>query len=144
MVVKAASRGSLGVILVSANGFTLYRYTPDKNGHPTCTGACAAVWPPVLLPRGSRTPRGGHGVGGLKAVKVADGRWQVTYHGMPLYRYAGDRDAGSTAGQGIGGVWFVVPTSSRSAGGPGAASATHTTSSSSSSGGSSGSGGWSG
>jgi hypothetical protein len=35
---------------------------------------------------------------------------------MPLYRFSGDQSKGSTAGQGIGGIWFVVhPSSSASA-----------------------------
>ena len=40
-------------------------------------------------------------------VKTHDGRLQVIFHHMPLYRYAADHGT-SVKGQGIGGVWFLV------------------------------------
>jgi hypothetical protein len=36
------------------------------------------------------------------------GTTQVTYKGMPLYRFAGDAKAGDTKGQGLNRVWWVV------------------------------------
>jgi predicted lipoprotein with Yx(FWY)xxD motif len=98
----------LGRVLATAHGYTLYRYTPDRRDHPTCTGACATVWPPLLLAAGQHTPTAGSGVSGLGTVRVADNRLQVTVHGVPLYRYVGDRSPGSASGQGVGGTWFVV------------------------------------
>ena len=105
VVVQEARRGP-GTILVSAGGATLYRFTPDPTGTPTCTGACAVTWPPLTVPAGTK-PRGGAGVRGLGAVRLAGGRLQVTYLGKPLYRYSLDSGA-STAGQGVDGTWFVV------------------------------------
>ena len=48
----------LGVALTDADGFTLYGFTKDGDGHPTCNDACADAWPPLLvdgdtLPEGS-------------------------------------------------------------------------------------------
>ena len=100
------SRGSNGIILVTASGSTFYRYTPDKPNMPTCTGSCAMAWPPDLLPAGATSIPSG-GPTGLGSVMVADGRRQVTYNKMPLYTFADDSGT-SVNGQGIGGVWFVV------------------------------------
>jgi predicted lipoprotein with Yx(FWY)xxD motif len=34
---------------------------------------------------------------------------------MPLYGYAGDSKPGETNGQGLGGLWYVVPTAASTA-----------------------------
>jgi predicted lipoprotein with Yx(FWY)xxD motif len=101
--VKVATRGSLGPVLVTPGGATLYRYTPDKPNDPTCTGPCAQAWPPYTVASGTAVH--GKGVG---SVAVGGGVRQVTFHKEPLYRYAGDTAAGDAKGQGLGGVWFVV------------------------------------
>ena len=122
VAVTKTSRGSLGTVLVTGSGATLYRYTPDRPNTPTCTGACASAWPPLLLPKGVTTVHGGAGLTGLGSVRLADGRRQVTYQRTPLYTYAGDSGT-SANGQGVEGIWFVVhPTGAA----PGATS-THTT-----------------
>jgi predicted lipoprotein with Yx(FWY)xxD motif len=108
LMVKVASNANLGKILVTTSGMTLYRYTLDKAGKVACTGKCAVAWPPLLLPSGVTTPTGGPGVTGLGTVKDPDGKLQVTDHGEPLYRFVGDKKAGNTNGQGLGGTWFVV------------------------------------
>jgi len=102
--VKVVTRGSLGSILVTGSGYTLYRYTPDKANDPTCTGSCASAWPPLLVSGGTKSPKG---PAGLSSVKVTGGR-QVTYHGIPLYRYAMDTSPSDTLGQGVEGTWYVV------------------------------------
>jgi predicted lipoprotein with Yx(FWY)xxD motif len=86
--VKLAS-SKLGPIVVDRSGRTLYLFSADKHGRSTCSGACAATWPPYL-------------VGGK----------QVSYHGHPLYYYSGDgTQPGSTKGEGLdtfGASWYVV------------------------------------
>jgi len=40
-----------------------------------------------------------------------DGGTEVTYHGHPLYYWAGDKKPGDVTGQGLdnyGGAWYVV------------------------------------
>lgn len=133
-VVKETNNTKLGSILVTPSGLTLYRLTTDKPDHPTCTGSCAAIWPPLTIAHQEKKITGGSGVTNLGAVKLSDGKYQVTYHSMPLYRYAGDTSPGQTNGQGIGGTWFVVHPSS-------SASATSTSATKSKPAGSSGSGG---
>lgn len=112
-VVDSATVGTHGVVLVSASGATLYHYSPDGTGAPTCTGGCAAVWPALTVPAGSTTPAAGSGVpsADLSTVTRSDGTLQVTYKKMPLYTYTGDSASGQANGQGVGGVWFVVAVS---------------------------------
>lgn len=104
---------ALGTILADAKGRTLYLFKQDTGTISTCSGACAAKWPPALA--GSR-PTVGDGLddAALGTTKRADGRVQVTYAGHPLYRFAGDQGKpGRVAGQGVnafGGRWFVVGT----------------------------------
>ena len=97
-------------ILANAKDRTLYTYTADKGGKSACTGACLTYWPPLLLPSGTTQPVAGPGVSGLgtEPSRVVS---QVTYHGMPLYTYIGDKAPNQTTGQGVVdslGTWYVV------------------------------------
>src|SRR6202162_2743582 len=47
-----------GMVLVGANGHTVYRYTPDSKGHNTCSGSCSTYWPAYVL-KGSAKPSAG-------------------------------------------------------------------------------------
>jgi predicted lipoprotein with Yx(FWY)xxD motif len=109
-VVKTATVRSLGKVLVTGGGLTLYHFTQDTKNTATCTGACATEWPPLFLAKGVKTPVGGPGVKGLGTARWADGKLQVTFHGEPLYRFVGDTAAGQAKGENVGGTWFVVKT----------------------------------
>lgn len=97
--------------LVDAQGHTLYLFEKDGPGDSHCSGACAAVWPPLET---SSAPKGSAGVdtAALGTMKRVDGETQVTYHGLPLYYYAGDASTpGKTKGQALnqfGAEWYVV------------------------------------
>jgi len=107
IVVKAETRKGFGVILVTPAGGALYRDTNDGPNMPTCTGSCAKVWPPLVLPAGDTKPRGGKGVTGLGTVKIANNQLQVTYNTEPLYTFSGDSGK-SVNGNGVG-PFLVVP-----------------------------------
>jgi len=113
LTVSAVHSATLGTILVDQSGLTLYRYTPDGTGKTTCTGACATAWPPLVLPTAATHLTGKDGVttSELGTITRPGGAKQVTFKGMPLYRFAGDTAAGQTKGQGVAGAWFVVSTS---------------------------------
>jgi Secreted repeat of unknown function len=66
-------------------------------------------WPPLLL-AGQAKPIAGQGVipSMLGTIERPDGRLQVTYRGLPLYRFSGDTEAGDVNGQGIGGTWHAL------------------------------------
>jgi predicted lipoprotein with Yx(FWY)xxD motif len=110
--VGSSQHGSLGSILIDQSGMTLYRHSPDGTGQPTCTGACAVTWPPLIVPAGSTQVVGTAGVATseLGTVTRPGGMLQVTFNGMPLYRFSGDTNSGDAKGQGLDGVWFVVST----------------------------------
>ncbi|MGC8480117.1 MAG: COG4315 family predicted lipoprotein [Acidimicrobiales bacterium] len=129
LTVSLANRANLGAILVDGTGQTLYHYTPDHANDPTCVGGCAKVWPPLTVTSGEVVQGLDH-LQGFGKVKLANGTYQVTYRGVPLYRYSGDH-GGSANGQGIGGIWFVVHSSTQLTGGSSSNSGTPTTAASS-------------
>jgi predicted lipoprotein with Yx(FWY)xxD motif len=110
---------TVGSVLTGPSGKTVYYYTKDSTGSSSCTGQCAVVWPPLLVPAGSK-PVLAPGLSGAVATIVRpDGTTQVTYRGHPVYYYQGDRAPGTDKGQGVDGTWFVLSTSNPPpAGGP--------------------------
>jgi len=95
------------VVADGASGMTLYAFTPDEGGTPSCYDACATTWPPATS---TGTPGVGAGLDAalLKSVARTDGTTQLIYGGWPLYFFAGDKNAGDTSGQGLNGKWYVV------------------------------------
>lgn len=123
------SVAGVGTVLVDGSGRTVYLFEPDGRSKPTCTGACAAAWPPVA---GPATAGAGARSSLLSAVSGPNGR-QATYGGWPLYTFRGDTAAGQAHGQGkmaFGGYWYAV-TANGTAAGAGPAAASPTTSASS-------------
>ena len=105
--VKVVRVAGFGRILVTAHGFALYYFTPEKNGAIKCTGSCARVWPPLLLPKGAAPPRAVRGAPGTFGVVVRpEGTRQLTYRGRPLYTYVDDKKPGQVLCDGVNG-WFV-------------------------------------
>jgi len=98
-----------GTILTLGSGVTVYRLTADSKNKSVCTGTCATVWPPVVLAPGQKTPVG-KGISGLGSIKRSNGTLQVTYKGVPLYRFIGDHEAGQVTGnlKDTWGQWWVV------------------------------------
>jgi predicted lipoprotein with Yx(FWY)xxD motif len=96
-------------ILVTQGGMTLYHLTSETGAKITCTGSCATIWPPLLVARGSK-PLAGNGIGKNKlgTIKRPDGRSQITYAGLALYRYSGDTKAGDIKGEGFQHVWYAI------------------------------------
>lgn len=116
---QISNNPNLGKILVNAQGMTLYTLKKDTPGVSNCNGACASLWPPLTVANGV-TPTAAPGVTGkLGVITRSDGSQQVTYNGMPLYTFTGDKRAGDTTGQGYLKVWYVVPASSTSSSGSG-------------------------
>jgi predicted lipoprotein with Yx(FWY)xxD motif len=54
----------------------------------------------------------------LGTIDRPDGGTEVTYNGMPLYLYVGDKSPGQANGQGVGG-FFAVTASGASSGSSG-------------------------
>jgi predicted lipoprotein with Yx(FWY)xxD motif len=111
----ALRKTTLGAILVDARGRTLYVFEKDRNGKSACDTACVSYWPPLIS---GVKPRAGAGVHGfmLGVTKRQDGRRQVTYAGHLLYRFAGDKTAGQTTGEGLtnfGAEWYALAATGR-------------------------------
>ncbi len=105
-----AISGIPGKALVDSQGRTLYLFEADKGSASTCSGACAAAWPPVTV---SGAPQAGSGVSQsmLGTITRSDGTMQLTYNHHPLYYFAGDANTGQDKGQGLkafGAGWYVV------------------------------------
>jgi predicted lipoprotein with Yx(FWY)xxD motif len=98
---------TVGTHLVDGAGLTVYLFTEDSPGVSTCEGVCLEAWPP-LLTSGPPVASGGVNPALLGTLTRPDGTLQVTYGGMPLYRFRSDLGEGDTRGQGVQGVWFVV------------------------------------
>jgi predicted lipoprotein with Yx(FWY)xxD motif len=101
------AESALGTYLVDGDGLTVYLFTEDSPGQSTCADACLQAWPPVLT-SGTPVAAGGADQALLGTLVRPDGTVQVTYAGMPLYRFRSDMAAGDTRGQTVQGVWFVV------------------------------------
>ena len=112
LTISAATVPGLGVILVNAEGRTLYTFAPDKKSKVTCTSSCASVWPPVALSAGEAPAA-------AKQIKASllssdanpSGGKVVTYAGWPLYTYVADSAPRTAAGQALslnGGLWYVI------------------------------------
>lgn len=97
----------LGEILVDGEGRTLYLFTPDEAGEPTCYEGCAQAWPP-LLAVGEITVGEGLDDSDFSTATRTDGGEQVKVGDWPLYYFASDTAPGDTKGQGLNDVWFVV------------------------------------
>jgi len=101
---------TLGMILVGANGHTLYLFGKDRNDKSACSSSCAQFWPPLLS---VSKPTAGPGVRAslLGTTRRSNGSMQVTYNKHPLYHFSADKQAGQTKGEGLtafGAKWYAL------------------------------------
>src|SRR3954453_23137710 len=89
----ATTSGALGTYLTDGSGRTLYLFAADTGATSTCTGPCAAHWPP-LISSAAPTVSGAAKASLVGSSKRADGSTQVTYAGHPLYTYVADNAKG--------------------------------------------------
>ena len=111
---KAATVGvqntSLGNILVSSQGRTLYLFSKDSGTMSDCHSACAVNWPPLAV-TGKPAVGSGATASIVSTTARSNGKTQVTYNGHPVYLFKGDSKPGDTNGEGLnafGGSWFAV------------------------------------
>src|SRR5262249_36786956 len=117
----AATRGpklkfvdsDFGRILADGRGRALYLFTADTGDSSTCSGDCAAAWPPWIVKRKPRAAAGAKGAL-IGTTRRDDGHLQATYRGHPLYYFVGDRAPGEVNCQAVfefGGYWYVLRSS---------------------------------
>ena len=105
--VVSTAHTSLGTVLVTSSGRTLYLDTGDKPPKFACTGSCLKVWPP-LKALGTVKAGGSAKASLLGTVKGPAGK-TVTYNGHPLYTFVSDTKSKETSGEGQHGFYAVSP-----------------------------------
>ena len=103
---NVVTNASVGKVLASNSGRTLYRFDQDTAEPPksNCDGDCATAWPPV--PADDVTAGAGIDAALLGEVTRSDGTKQLTVGGWAAYYYAKDTAPGDIKGQGVGGKWY--------------------------------------
>jgi predicted lipoprotein with Yx(FWY)xxD motif len=96
-------------MLVTAQGLSLYVFTPDTPSQIACTGICARFWPALRAAPGTSPLVGLLNINGLFGVTLRpDGGQQLTYDGAPLYTFIRDAQPGDMKGQGVLSTWWVA------------------------------------
>jgi predicted lipoprotein with Yx(FWY)xxD motif len=112
VVISTRRLPKLGTVLVDGKGRTLYMFVPDKRKRVTCVRTCAAVWPPVKLPKAAKpAARAKAKAALLGSDRDPAGGRVVTYNRWPLYTYVADTVPGQAKGQALnlnGGLWYVL------------------------------------
>ena len=99
-----AGSGAATNYLSGEDGKTLYVFALDTadSGKSSCgAGACADNWPAFTVSSLDEVKPAAGVTGKLALLTRDDGTKQVTYKGMPLYYFAGDKAAGDTNGASI-------------------------------------------
>ena len=97
----AAGSGSVTNYLTAEEGKTLYLFAKDTadSGKSACgAGPCLENWPPLVVESLDQVKPDSGVTGAVAVITRDDGTKQVTYKGMPLYYFAGDKAAGDTNG----------------------------------------------
>lgn len=118
LTLGSTSSAALGeLVVVNAQGRTLYTLSPETSRHLMCkTSECLKLWPPVTVGSSKVKLKDGSGTHGrLGILRRSNGTFQVTLRGLPLYRYSKDHAKGDTNGEGIesfGGTWHAMSATS--------------------------------
>lgn len=106
-----------GPYLTDSQGLTLYTSRNDSpgSGQASCVASCANLWPPLTVDESPIAPEGLAGTLGVITrpqdncveTECPEIR-QVTYNGLPLYRYINDQQPGDRFAMDLGGVWSIV------------------------------------
>jgi predicted lipoprotein with Yx(FWY)xxD motif len=107
-VLTAKNDPHLGPILADQAGMTLYTYQQDQPGTSNCSDTCVTTWPPLTVPFGTELKGGPRVKGEIGTLQRADGKLQVTYNQLPVYRYSGDTSPQDARGEGMDGSWDVI------------------------------------
>jgi predicted lipoprotein with Yx(FWY)xxD motif len=79
-----------GAILATPKKQALYYWTVEKRagGKIRCTGACARLWPPLIVKSRTAAPKRIAGIKGtFGVIRRPSGRLQVTHNGLAVYTY---------------------------------------------------------
>jgi len=110
-VVVTQGASSIGRILTDTHGMTFYTFSGDRPRLSRCAGPCERTWLPVLARGGKPQAAPGVDPAMVGSVQRADGSYQVTYRGQPLYYSIRNKRPGDVAGAGTvayGGTWAAA------------------------------------
>jgi predicted lipoprotein with Yx(FWY)xxD motif len=93
---------TIGRVVTTVAGATLYTFDDDLNGKSSCYDDCAKHWPPLM----ALTTAKAHWR--MSLTRRTDGRQQWAYDGKPLYTCVDDTMPGDTNGDNVGNVWHVI------------------------------------
>jgi predicted lipoprotein with Yx(FWY)xxD motif len=97
-----------GPVLVTTKKQALYYWNREKRagGKIRCVGACAKAWPPLIVKSSRIDPRVSGITGRFATIRRPDGRFQITFKGLPVYTYANEGPKQVKCNNVDG--WFVV------------------------------------
>jgi predicted lipoprotein with Yx(FWY)xxD motif len=98
-----------GAILATPKKQALYYWTVEKRagGKIRCTGACARLWPPLIVKSRTAVPKRIAGIKGtFGVIRRPSGRLQVTHNGLAVYAYVHEGPEQVLCNNVDG--WFVV------------------------------------
>ena len=98
-----------GAVLATPKKQALYYWNVEKRagGKIRCTGACARLWPPLIVKSRTAVPKRIAGISGtFGVIRRPSGRLQVTRNGLPVYTYAHEGPEQVLCNNVDG--WFVV------------------------------------
>ncbi|MEO6991367.1 MAG: hypothetical protein ABI346_09755 [Candidatus Baltobacteraceae bacterium] len=103
--VTVLSTATIGGSPAFVNAARFAVYVSDGDTTPnvsTCTGGCAAIWPPVAPPGVALTAPWG-------SFARGDGSTQLSYNGKPLYTFVSDTQPDVASGDGVNGFHLARP-----------------------------------
>jgi predicted lipoprotein with Yx(FWY)xxD motif len=103
--VKIAKVKGDTLMVDTANGKTVYAFSPDTATTSACNTNCDTLWPPVTAT--GTVPATVQGIK-LTTLTRSDGTKQVVANGHPVYTFSGDTAPGQTNGEGVAGKWYYV------------------------------------
>ena len=107
--IKKLKTAGFGSVLARADRQALYYWQVEKRagGKVRCTGACAALWPPLIVRSRTAVPAHVTGIKGtFGVIRRPGGKLQVTYNRLPVYTYVHE-GPGEVRCDNVNG-WFVV------------------------------------
>jgi predicted lipoprotein with Yx(FWY)xxD motif len=108
-IVTTFKHPTFGRVLARPDRQALYYWNVEKRDRFRihCTGACAKLWPPLIVRRGVRVAARRAGFEGrFGVVTRPDGRRQLTYNRLPVYTYVHEGPRQVLCNDVNG--WFVV------------------------------------
>ncbi len=104
--VVQSGNSSLGKVLITSSGMTLYGLTKDTSTTSACSGGCVQTWPPLVVQKGW-TVGSGLDQSSFHTILRSDGTRQLVAGRWPLYTFAGDSIPVDVKGEGTGGFFAV-------------------------------------